>query len=137
MQCFSALDFKVGDKVFVKTQFFQTTQPSKKLSEKYFRPYKIISQPSRLLFTLCLPESMYSVYLVFYLSILKPAIYNFFFERTQPASAPVIIDGKPKYKISQIVDSKTNYQWAYKLLYKVVWLRYEDTEDESECCSSY
>jgi len=40
--CFSISDFKVGDKVFIKAQFFQTTWPSKKLSKKYLRPYKII-----------------------------------------------------------------------------------------------
>ena len=45
-------DFKVGDKVFVKAQFFWTTRPSKKLSKKYLGPYKIISQSSTLLFTL-------------------------------------------------------------------------------------
>ena len=43
VQCSSAPDFKVGNKVFVKAQFFQTTWPSKKLSEKYFRPYEIIA----------------------------------------------------------------------------------------------
>jgi len=37
-----APDFKVGDKVFVKTQFFQTTWPSKKLSKKYLKAYEII-----------------------------------------------------------------------------------------------
>ena len=42
VQCSPASDFKVGDKVFVKAQFFQTTQPLKKLSEKYLGPYKII-----------------------------------------------------------------------------------------------
>jgi len=45
-QCSSAPDFEVGDKVFVKAQFFRTTQPSKKLSEKYLGPYKIISVPA-------------------------------------------------------------------------------------------
>ena len=60
-----APDFKVGDKVFVKAQFFQTTQPSKKLSEKYLGPYEIISQPGTLSFTLRLPESMRSVHPVF------------------------------------------------------------------------
>ena len=34
--------FKVGDNNFVKAKFFQTTRPSKKLSKKYLRPYKII-----------------------------------------------------------------------------------------------
>jgi len=53
-----ASDFKVGDKVFVKAQFFHTTWPSKKLSKKYLGPYEIIAQPSTLLFTLHLLESM-------------------------------------------------------------------------------
>ena len=42
MQHSSTPNFKVGNKVFIKAQFFQTTQPSKKLSKKYLRPYKII-----------------------------------------------------------------------------------------------
>jgi len=57
---------------------------------------------------------------------------NSFTKRTQPASAPVIIDREPEYKISQIVNFKIDCQWICKLLYKVIWLGYEDTEDESE-----
>ena len=45
-------DFKVGDKVYVKVKFFHTTRPTKKLSEKYLGPYKIISQAGPLLWTL-------------------------------------------------------------------------------------
>ena len=40
---FPTPDFKVSDKVFVKAQFFRTTQPLKKLSEKYLGPYEIIA----------------------------------------------------------------------------------------------
>ena len=36
-------NFKVSDKVFIKAQLFKTIQLSKKLSEKYLEPYKIIS----------------------------------------------------------------------------------------------
>ena len=127
-----APDFKVGDKVFVKAQFFQTTQPSKKLSEKYLGPYKIISQPGTLSFTLHLPESMRFVHPVFHVSMLEPATSNTFSERIQLAPTPVIIDRKPEYEISQIVNSKINCQRACKLLYKVIWLGYEDTGDESK-----
>ena len=127
-----APDFKVGDKVFVKAQFFRTTRPSKKLSEKYLRPYEIIAQPSTLSFTLHLPESMRSVHPVFHVSMLEPATSNTFSERIQPAPALVIIDGEPEYEISQIVDSKIDRRQACKLLYKVIWLGYEDTGDESE-----
>jgi len=132
VRCSSAPDFKGGDKVFVKAQFFQTTWPSKKLSKKYLGPYKIISQPSTLLFTLHLPESICSVHPVFHVSMLEPATSNTFSERIQPVSAPVIIDGEPEYEISQIVDSKINHQRACKLLYKVIWLGYEDTGDKSK-----
>jgi len=127
-----APDFKVGNKVFVKAQFFWTTQPSKKLSKKYLRPYEIIAQPGTLSFTLRFPESMYSVHPVFHVSMLKPATSNTFSERIQLAPTLVIIDRKPKYEISQIVDSKIDRQQACKLLYKVIWLGYEDTRDKSE-----
>ena len=143
MWCSPTPDFKVGDKVFVKAQFFRTTWPSKKLSKKYLRLYKIISQPGTLLFTLCLPESIHSVHPVFhvfmcsvhpvfYVFMLEPAISNTFSERIQPAPTPVIIDRKPKYEISWIVNSKIDHQQVCKLLYKVIWLGYEDTGDESK-----
>ena len=132
-----APDFKVGDKVFVKAQFFQTTWPSKKLSEKYLGPYEIISQPGTLLFTLRLPESMHSVHPVFHMSMLEPATSNTFSERIQLAPAPVILDREPKYEISRIVDSKIDCRQACKLLYKVIWLGYEDTRDKSEWISAY
>ena len=108
VRCSPASDFKVGDKVFVKAQFFWTTRPSKKLSEKYLGPYEIISQPGTLSFTLHLPESMRSVHPVFHVSMLKPATSNTFSKRIQPAPAPVIIDRAPKYEISWIVNSKIN-----------------------------
>ena len=132
VQCFPAPDFKVGNKVFVKAQFFWTTQPSKKLSKKYLKPYEIIAQPGTLLFTFHLPESMCSVHPVFHMSMLEPATSNTFSKRIQLAPAPVIIDREPKYEISWIVDSKINRWQTCKLLYKVIWLGYEDTRDKSK-----
>ena len=75
---------------------------------------------------------MGSVHPVFHVSMLKPAMSNTFFERIQPAPALVIIDRESKYEISRIVNSKIDCQWACKLLYKVIWLGYEDAGDESE-----
>jgi len=64
--------------------------------------------------------------------MLEPAMSNTFSERMQLVPTPVIIDGELKYEISQIVDSKIDCQRACKLLYKVIWLGYEDTGDESK-----
>jgi len=64
--------------------------------------------------------------------MLEPTTSNTFSKRIQLAPTLVIIDGEPEYKISQIVDSKIDCQWVYKLLYKVIWLGYENTGDDSE-----
>ena len=75
---------------------------------------------------------MHFVHPVFHISILKPTMSNTFSERIQLAFALVIIDREPEYEISQIVDSKIDYQWTYKLLYKVIWLEYENIGNESK-----
>jgi len=64
--------------------------------------------------------------------MLESTTSNTFSERIQLAPAPVIIDREPEYEISWIVDSKIDHRQACKLLYKVIWLGYEDTGDESE-----
>ena len=66
-----ALDFKVGDQVYVKAKYFQLTRPSKTLSEKNLGPYPIIAQVSLLSFTLRLPDSMHAVHPVFHVSQLE------------------------------------------------------------------
>ena len=75
---------------------------------------------------------MCSVHPVFHVSMLEPATFSTFSERIQPAPTPVIIDRESKYEISWIVYSKIDCWWACKLLYKMIWLGYEDTGDESE-----
>ena len=101
-----APDLTVGQKVFVKAQFFCTTRPSKKLSEKYLGPYKIIAQAGTHSFTLRLPDSMRAVHPVFHVSMLEPSIPNTIPDRSDPPPAPVTIDGKPEYEIARVVDSK-------------------------------
>ena len=64
--------------------------------------------------------------------MLKPSIPNIFQQCSEPLLAPVIIDGEPEYEISKIVDSKIDCRRACKLLYKVIWLGYEDTDNDSE-----
>jgi len=68
--------------------------------------------------------------------MLEPTMSNTFPKRIQLASASVIIDREPEYKISQIVDSEIDCRWACKLLYKMIWLEYEDTGDKSEWIST-
>ena len=67
-----APDFKVGDQVYVKAKYIQSTRPSKKLSEKDLGPYAIIAQVGSLSFTLRLSDSMRTVHPIFHVSQLEP-----------------------------------------------------------------
>jgi len=125
-------DFQAGQSVFVKSQYFCTTRPSKKLSEKYLGLYEIITQLSPQSFTLRLLDTMRAVHPMCHVSMLEPATPNTFQQRSEPPPAPVIIDGEPEYEISKIVDSKIDCRRACKLLYKVIWLGYEDIDNDSE-----
>jgi len=100
------LDFQVRQSVFVRSQYFRTTRPSKKLSKKYLGPYEIIAQPSPQFFTLRLPDTMRAAHPVFHVSMLEPATPNTFQQCSKPLPALVIIDEEPEYEISKIVDSK-------------------------------
>jgi len=75
---------------------------------------------------------MRAVHPVFHVSMLEPAIPNTFQQRSEPPPALVIIDREPEYEISKIVDSKIDYRRTCKLLYKVIWLGYEDTDNDSK-----
>jgi len=71
------------------------------------------------------------VHLVFYIFMLEPAIPNTFMQCSNSPLALVIIDREPKYKIFKIVNSKIDCWRVYKLLYKVIWLGYKNTKNNS------
>ena len=47
-----ALDFKIGDKIYLNAEFLHATHPSQKLSNRNVGPYKIITKPGTHSFTL-------------------------------------------------------------------------------------
>ena len=125
-------EFKIGDRVFVKAEFFRTTRPSKKLAEKYLGPYEIIAQVGTVSWTLRLPDSMRAVHPVYHVSMLEPSTPNIVPGRIQPPPPPVIIDGEPEFEITRILDSKIdNRRKACKLLYLVEWAGYSGTDEET------
>src|SRR3979490_1152627 len=124
-------EFKIGDKVFVKSDNIQTTRPSKKLSEKYLGPFEIIAQVGSVSFTLRLPDNMRAIHPVFHVSMLEPSTPNDFPNRVTPPQPPIIIDGKSEREISKILDSKIDKRWKCQLQYLFKWSGYECTEDEA------
>ncbi|CAA7265736.1 unnamed protein product [Cyclocybe aegerita] len=125
-----APNFKVGDQVFVKAQFFRTTRPSKKLAKKFLGPYEIIAQVGSHSFTLRLPQSMRLVHPVFHVSMLEPFKPSTIPSRAVEPPAPVEIEGELEYEVAEIVDSKIDRRRKCKLLYYVRWYGYENTDEE-------
>jgi len=125
-------DFQIGQEVLVRSEYFRSTRPSKKLSDKYFGPYPIIAQVGKQSYTLRLPDSMRAVHPVFHVSQLEPSVRNIIPNRVQPPPPPVEIDGEPEFEISEILDSKIdNRRRTCKLLYLVRWSGYEGTDEET------
>ena len=108
------------------------TRPSKKLSEKFLGPYKIIAQPGSHSVTLRLLDSLCAVHPVFHVSMLEPAVLNTIPDRVQPPLPPIMVDDKPEFEISEILDTKIdNRHRACKLLYLVCWMGYKGTDEET------
>src|SRR3979490_1016386 len=101
-------EFVIGSSAFVKAQFFRTTQPSKKLAEKFLGPFEIITRAGSHSYTLRLPDNMRAVHLGFHVSMLEPATPNIIPNRVQSPPPPVKINGDIKYEIAKILDSKVD-----------------------------
>ena len=126
-----APSFLTGSYAFMKAQFFCTTQPSKKLAEKYLGPFEIIAQVGTHSFMLQLPDCMQAVHPVFHISMLEPTHGNVIPEWTQSPPPLVKTDGELEYEISEILDSKINKRWKHcNIVYLVRWAGYEGTDEE-------
>jgi len=124
-------EIQIGDSVFVLTKFIRMLRPLKKLSEKYVGPFKVIGRLGTHLYLVRLPNHLHSIYPVFYVSQLEPAIPNTLPNRTNPPPPPPIaIDGNLEYEIAQILDARLDRRRKNPLLYYVRWAGYEDMPKE-------
>ena len=124
--------FRIGDRVFVRTDHIRTNRTARKLAEQKIGPFPIISQPSALSFTLRLPSTI-RIHPVFHVSQLDPEHPNTFEDREQPAPPPLIVDGAPEYLIDRIIDSKYNRtRCKCQLSYHVKWTGYPISNNPSD-----
>jgi hypothetical protein len=129
-------DFQIGDKVYVKAEFFRTTRPSKKLSAKFLGPYEIIAKPGRSSFTLRLPPEFRAVHPVYHVSMLESAHKSAIPGQHIEPPPPVEIDGELEYEIAEILDTKPDRRRTHKIVYLVRWVGYEGTDEETSWLST-
>lgn len=130
--CSPAPQFCVGDNIYVRAEFLQTTCLPKKLSEKMLGPYPIIAQAGWSSYTLHLPNTLHSVHPVFHISMLELTKSNTIPNWMQHLPPLVDINGELEFEITEILDSKfDNWRHLSKLLYLVRWTGYKGTDEET------
>ena len=123
-------ELREGQEVFVKAKFLRTTRPSKKLSDKFVGPFKVMSKVSNQSYLIRLPDTMRAVHPVYHISMLEPHTLNTIPNRSKSPPPPVEIEGDLEYEIAEVLDSKIDKRRRCKLLYYVRWLGYEGTDEE-------
>jgi len=93
---------KVRDNIWLENKNIQLNQPSKKLDQKRYRPFKILNDIGLGVFQLELPEG-WAIHNVFNENLLTQ--YNepkFKGQHEEPAPLPTIINEKEEYKVKEI-----------------------------------
>ena len=111
-----AIDFEVGEKVWVKTANWKTDRPSKKLSEQMAGPWEILAKEGHS-FRLLLPNSM-KIHPVFPAANLRRDPDNPLPGQANKSPSPIILAADDEYEVEEVVAVKLS---RGTLKYKAKW----------------
>jgi len=98
-----ALEYKIGDKVWLSTKNLHVDRPSRKLTERQLGPYEIVKIISSNAVKLKLPAS-FKIHDVINVSRIRPYRPPATGQSTIPPE-PIVIEGIPEYEVEEIADS--------------------------------
>ena len=124
-------EFPIGSKAFVLVKHIKSTRPTKKFSEKYLGPFKVIEKAGSVSYKLQLPDYLRRIHPVFHVSQLEPVTPNSIPNQIQPPPPPIEVDGEEEYNVAEVLDSKIDKRYRRcPLQYYIRWAGYEGTDDE-------
>ncbi len=126
-----AIEYQVGDKVWLDTTNLSLPRPKKKLADKRTGPFLIVGKKGASAYTLKLP-STWKIHPTFNESLLTPYTPPAFPNQEQPPPPPPdLVDGEEQYEIEKVLDSrerkvrgKTGEPWCWTTDYFVKWKGY-------------
>ena len=121
---------EVGNCVFILARFIKSTQPTKKLSEKYLGLFEVIGKPGTHSYLIKLPNHLHAIHSVFHVLQIEPAPLSNIPNCVNPPPPPIEIDGNLEFEVAQILDSKLDQRRRDPLLYLIQWSGYEGTLDK-------
>ena len=123
-----SFEINVGDLVMLSSEHIRTTRPTRKFSERYIGPYKVLEQVSKVAFRLELPLEMRRVHPVFHISLLEPFKTSNIPGRTPQPPPHLEFEDEDIFEPKQIVDSRFRNK-GKKIEYRVEWAGYENHPD--------
>jgi hypothetical protein len=124
-----AVEYKVGDQVWLEGKDIQTDRPSKKLDDRRYGPYQITKKVGPNAYQLNLPSTM-KVHPVFNTVRLRPYHKDTIPGRVAPPRpAPVVEGDQPEWEVEYIKDSRLR---RGKLQYLIKWKGYPQEESTWE-----
>ncbi|MBW0464236.1 hypothetical protein O181_003951 [Austropuccinia psidii MF-1] len=97
-------DFHPGDKVWLGSKNIKTTRPTKKLSERWLGPFKVIEKIGSHEYHLKLPQKWKSVHPVFNVSLLEPVKQSSIPNCHQLQPPLVIVEQQEEWEVAQVLD---------------------------------
>jgi hypothetical protein len=122
--------YNKGNQVWVKGTNLRTLDPTRKLGQRQYRPFKVLKRLSDAVYWVELPKQ-WKIHTVFHTDLITPYKEtelhgpNF----TQPP--PDLIDGEEEYKVEKILDMKQKGQ-GHKMHYLIKWKGYPTSDNSWE-----
>src|SRR5258705_1610798 len=114
----TALEYKVGDKVWLSLQNCSSDCPMKKLDHKWAGPFAVTKVISPATIKLHLSAWEKNIHPIISISIVCPYIPDEIAECLQPPQpSPIMVDDQEEYKFKEILDSR--FRWGKLLWYLV------------------
>ena len=118
---------KVGDHVWLENKNIHSNQPSKKLDNKRYRPFRIAKDISLRVFQLELPEG-WIIHNVFNKDLLTRCVEpKFKGQHRDPAPFPTIINEEEEYEVEEVRKHRKQGRGKQYLVY---WKGYGDKHDQ-------
>ena len=128
-----AVNYKVGDQVWLDGKDIQTNRPSKKLSDRRYGPFKVTKVVSPNAYQLQLPPTM-KLHPVFHTVKLRPYFPDTIPGRKPPVRLPPVIEGDmPEWEVEYIKDSRLRGGVAMQYLVKWKGYPHEESTWEPAC----
>ncbi len=126
-----AVEYQVGDKVWLDMTNLNLPRPKKKLADKRTGPFLIVAKKGASAYTLKLPTN-WCIHPTFNESLLTPYAPPAFLNQEQPSPLPPdLIDGEEHYEVEKVLDSrehkvrgKAGQPWHWVMDYFVKWKGY-------------